>query len=60
MDFFLAGRDARVEGVYRDVEDACYVAVTLVDDDPTGDLHAATGRFLYFYPDEIEPLEQRA
>ncbi|HEX4959556.1 MAG TPA: hypothetical protein VF173_01860 [Thermoanaerobaculia bacterium] len=59
MDFFLAGRDARVEGVYRDVEDESYVAVTLVEDDPEGDLHAATGRFFYFYPDEIEPLEGR-
>jgi hypothetical protein len=58
MDFFLAGRDARVEGVYRDVEDECYIAVTLADDDPTGDLHAATGRFFYFYPDEIEPIPQ--
>jgi hypothetical protein len=56
MDFFLVGRDARVTGIYRDVEDACYVAVTLQDDDPTGDLHEATGRFFYFYPDEIEPL----
>ena len=56
MDFFLAGRDARVTGIYRDVEDACYVAVSLEEDDPTGDLHEATGRFFYFYPDEIEPL----
>jgi hypothetical protein len=59
MDFFLAGRDARVEGVYRDVEDECYVAVTLADDDQTGDLHATIGRFFYFYPEEIEPLEER-
>jgi hypothetical protein len=56
MDFFLAGREARVEGVYRDVEDATYVAVTLADD-PNHDLQARTGRFFYFYPDEIEPLE---
>ena len=56
MDFFLAGRDARVTGIYRDVEDACYVAVSLEEDDPTGDLHEATGRFFYFFPDEIEPL----
>ncbi len=59
MDFFLAGRDARVTGIYRDVEDACYVAVSLEEDDPTGDLHEATGRFFYFYPDEIEPLSER-
>ncbi len=55
MDFFLAGREARVEGVYSDVENASYVAVTLADD-PTADLGAATGRFFYFYPDEVEPL----
>jgi hypothetical protein len=55
MDFFLAGREARVEGVFRDVEDATYVAVTLADD-PNHDLQARTGRFFYFYPDEIEPL----
>jgi hypothetical protein len=55
MDFFLAGREARVEGVYSDVENESYIAVTLADD-PTADLGAATGRFFYFYPDEIEPL----
>jgi len=59
MDFFLAGREARVEGVYSDVENESYIAVTLADD-PTADLGAATGRFFYFYPDEIEPrLEKR-
>jgi hypothetical protein len=56
MDFFLAGKEARVEGVYSDVENASYIAVTLADD-PTADLGAATGRFFYFYPDEVEPLE---
>jgi hypothetical protein len=55
MDFFLAGREARVEGVYSDVENESYIAVTLADD-PTADLGAATGRFFYFYPDEVEPL----
>ena len=29
MDLFLAGREARVEGVYRDVEDVAWVAVSL-------------------------------
>ena len=57
MDFFLAGREARVEGVYSDVENESYIAVTLADD-PTADLGAATGRFFYFYPDEIEPLPE--
>ncbi len=55
MDFFLAGRAARVQGVYRDVDDATYVAVSL-DDDPASDMQTWHGRFLYFYPDEIEPL----
>jgi hydrogenase maturation protease len=56
MDFFLAGRAARVQGVYRDVEDATYVAVSL-EDDPAGDLQTWPGRFLYFSPDEVEPLD---
>ncbi len=56
MDLFLAGRAARVEGVYRDVEEAVYVAVSL-EEDPASDLHSSHGRFFYFYPDEIEPLE---
>lgn len=55
QDMFLAGRVARVEGVFLDVEDRCYVAVSVLDD-PGADLHVAHGRFLYFDPDEIEPL----
>jgi hypothetical protein len=55
MDFFLAGRTARVEGIFRDVDDQAYVAVTL-EDDPAGDLQGAAGRFFYFYPEEFEPL----
>jgi hypothetical protein len=55
MDLFLAGMTARVEGVYRDVDDRTWVAVT-VEDDPAADMHTWYGRFLYFYPDEIEPL----
>ncbi len=56
MDLFLAGREARVEGVYRDIEDVAWVAVSL-EDDPASDLHSSHGRFFYFYPEEIEPLE---
>jgi hypothetical protein len=55
MDFFLAGRTARVAAVHRDVDDEVYLAVTL-DDDPAGDLHGWVGRYFYFYPDEVEPL----
>ena len=53
MDMFLAGRTARVEGVYGDVDGATYVAVT-VEDDPSAELHDAYGRYFYFYPDEVE------
>jgi len=62
MDLFLAGRVARVTGVYRDVEDESYVAVTLTDGsadgfpEDGGDLSSGPGRFFYFFPDEIEPL----
>jgi hypothetical protein len=55
MDFFLNGMTARVEGVYHDIDDRTWVAVT-VEGDPASELHDSYGRFFYFYPDEIEPL----
>jgi hypothetical protein len=57
MDMFLQGREATVAGVYRDVEDRAYVAVT-IDDDPAADIQHRAGRFFYFYPDELEPLDE--
>jgi hypothetical protein len=56
QDMFLAGKTARVEAVYFDVEENEYLAVTL-EDDPAADFMQSHGRFLYFYPDEVEPLE---
>jgi hypothetical protein len=53
-DLFLAGQPATVAGVFRDVDGAEHVAVTL-DDDPANDLFAAEGRYYYFAPDEVEP-----
>ncbi|HEV3085678.1 MAG TPA: hypothetical protein VGX96_00540 [Candidatus Elarobacter sp.] len=55
-DAFLVGKTATVRAIHQDVEDVLYVAVT-VDDDPASDLHEWYGRSLFFYPDEIEPLE---
>jgi hypothetical protein len=55
IDMFVAGRRARVEGVYRDLEGRPYLAVVL-DDDPAGDLHAEFGRFLYYGSEEVEPV----
>ncbi|WP_226909277.1 hypothetical protein [Georgenia ruanii] len=54
-DMFLAGRTARVEGVFRDVDDARHVAVTL--EDPSSEPHRWYGRFHYFAPEEVEPLD---
>ena len=55
QDLFYAGRVATVTAVVRDVDDETHVAVT-VDDDPAAELHDWYGRYLYFAPDEIEPV----
>jgi hypothetical protein len=55
QDMFLEGRLAIVEAVFSDVDGNNHVAVTLADD-LAADLHRWHGRFLYFSPDEIEPL----
>jgi hypothetical protein len=55
QDMFLEGRLATVEAVFSDVDGNSHVAVTLVDD-LAADLHRWHGRYLYFAPDEIEPL----
>ncbi|MDP9110228.1 MAG: hypothetical protein M3M96_01145 [Candidatus Eremiobacteraeota bacterium] len=55
-DTFLKGKTAHVKGVYEDFERQRYVAVS-IDDDPASDMHDWYGRSLFFYPDEIEPLE---
>lgn len=56
QDMFLAGLVATVRTVLSDVDGVDYVAVTL-DDDPGADLQHSHGRYRYFSPDEIEPLE---
>jgi hypothetical protein len=55
-DLFYAGRPARVASVHQDVDGNVHIAV-IVDDDPAADLHEWYGRYLYFAPDEIEPLD---
>jgi hypothetical protein len=59
QDMFLEGMIATVEAVVRDVEDRDCLAVTL-DDDPAAELLRWQRRFLYFRPDEIEPLDAAA
>jgi hypothetical protein len=56
QDLFLAGRSALVEAVVHDVDGNVHLAVT-PEDDPTADLQRGHGRFMYFAPDEVEPLE---
>ena len=56
QDIFVAGKTARVTSVHEDVEGNKHVGV-VVDDDPAADLHDWYGRYLYFSPDEVEPLE---
>jgi hypothetical protein len=56
MDMFLKDQPATVAGVYRDVDDRVYVAVT-VDTDPAASLHESFGRYFYFDPGEVEPIE---
>ena len=55
-DMFLQGRTARVEAVLLDVDDERHVAVVL-DDDPGADLHQWYGRYHYFAPAELTPLD---
>jgi hypothetical protein len=55
QDLFLAGREAIVEAVLHDVDGQVHLAVLPVDD-PAADLQRQHGRFLYFAPDEVEPL----
>lgn len=56
QDLFLVGRAAVVEAVLHDVDGQTHLAVT-PEDDPAADLQRNHGRFLYFAPDEVEPLE---
>ncbi|MDC7335495.1 hypothetical protein PQR15_01770 [Streptomyces lydicus] len=56
QDLFLQGRTAQVEAVLHDVDGGVHLAVT-VDGDPGADIRREQGRFLYFQPDEIAPLE---
>lgn len=61
QDMFLDGLTATVAGVFKDVDGDAHIAVTL-DDDPASAELVWQGRFLFFHPDEVEPLvdqEQR-
>lgn len=56
QDLFLQGSAAQVEAVLHDVDGGVHLAVT-VEGDPGADIRREQGRFLYFQPDEVTPLE---
>jgi hypothetical protein len=58
QDMFLDGRRGTVAGVFADVDGGVHLAVTL-DDDPAARELNWQGRYLYFRPEEVEPLPGR-
>jgi hypothetical protein len=56
QDLFFADQVARVTAVLSDVDGGTHVALVL-QDDPASDLHDWYGRYFYFAPDELEPLD---
>lgn len=59
QDLFYADKIARVTSVHEDVDGDQHVGV-VIEDDPAADLHDWYGRYLYFAPDEVEPLTERS
>jgi hypothetical protein len=53
FDRILDGRSATLERIYLDYDDRVYLAVT-VDDDPGQELMRETGRYLFFFANEVE------
>ncbi len=57
QDMFLNGRVATVQAVLCSVDDEWHLAVTPDDDVEAAQVMQIHGRYLYFAPDEVEPLE---
>jgi hypothetical protein len=53
-DRMLHGRLATLERIYLDYDDRVYLGVT-VNDDPGQELMRETGRYLFFFANEVEP-----
>lgn len=52
-DRMLDGRSATIERIYVDYDERVYLGVT-VDDDPGQELMRETGRYLFFFANEVE------
>ena len=55
QDIFFAGMTARVTSVHEDVDGERHVGV-IVEGGPDAEMPEDYGRYLYFAPDEIEPM----
>jgi len=55
-DRMLDGRVATLRRIYLDYDDKLYLGVT-VDSDPMQQVLGESGRYLFFFPDEVEVLE---
>ena len=55
-DKMLYGRTGTIHRIYIDYEDRTHLGIT-VDDDPVQDMMRDSGRYLYFFPPEVELLE---
>ena len=53
----VAGRTATLERIFTDYDGRTHLGVT-IDDDPGQDLMRDTGRFLFFFDEEVEVIEQ--
>ena len=52
-DSMLDGRLATIERIYMDYDSRAYMGVS-VDDDPMREVLSSSGRFLFFFADELE------
>jgi hypothetical protein len=52
-DRMLDGRTATIQRIYIDYDDRVHLGLT-VDDDPVQEIMRDTGRYLYFFPHEVE------
>jgi hypothetical protein len=60
QDLFLRGRTATVEAVFFDVDGQQHLGVTPDDDEELAEIQRWHGRYLYFAPDEVEPIPEPA
>jgi len=53
----LDGRTATIERIFTDYEGRTHLGVT-IDDDPGQDLMRDTGRYLFFFAEEVEVMDR--